>query len=144
MPDSRAAVITLHSSDGTESTVQHLSGEVVYTKTGLFIRYEEPDQIADGVATRTTIIWSEGGEELKVLRHGGVQSQQLFRVGERLPGFYRSPFTTFNLSTHTRMLEIALNGGFGTLKWTYDFYVYEELSGQFTISMQIQEEPRTC
>ncbi|WP_223069346.1 DUF1934 domain-containing protein [Paenibacillus caui] len=144
MPDSRAAAITLQSSDGTETSVQHMRGEVIHAGTGTYIRYEEPEQGPTGGTTRTTVIINKN--ELKILRHGEIQSQQTFRPGERLPGFYRSPLTTFQLSTDTKSLEIDtnVNGGSWSLKWAYDLYVYEELSGQFTISLQIQEEIRTC
>ncbi|WP_138496365.1 DUF1934 domain-containing protein [Paenibacillus pinistramenti] len=138
MPDSQAVAITLKSFDGTDTSVQQLRGELVQGASGIYIRYEEPEPGPKGGSTRTTVRIS--GNEIKVLRHGEIQSQQTFGAGQRHPGFYRSPFTTFNLSTDTKSVEIRLNGAEGTLGWVYDLYVYEELAGRFTISLQIQEE----
>ncbi|GGA52942.1 DUF1934 domain-containing protein [Paenibacillus physcomitrellae] len=138
MPGNQAVVITLTSFDGTDKTVQHMRGELVQGAAGSYIRYEEPEPGPKGGKTRTTVRISGG--ELRVLRHGEVESQQTFSAGQKLPGFYRSPFTTFNLSTDTKSVDIRLDGSNGTLDWVYDLYVYEELAGRFTISLQIQEE----
>lgn len=138
MPESRAVRITLRSSNGAETSVQQMRGEVIEAGSGVYIRYEEPEKGPQGGTTRTTVKVS--GQEIKLLRHGVIESQQTFKLGERLPGFYRSPYTTFHMSADTSRLEIGMNGAAGSLNWTYDLYVYEELSGQFTISLQIQEE----
>jgi uncharacterized beta-barrel protein YwiB (DUF1934 family) len=138
MADSQAVVITLKSFDGTDTTVQQMRGEMIHGAAGSYIRYEEPEPGPKGGTTRTTVRFGPG--ELKVLRHGEIESQQTFSPGRKLPGFYRSPFTTFNLSTDTVSLEVRLDGNEGTLDWVYDLYVYEELAGRFTISLQIQEE----
>lgn len=138
MPESRAVRITLRSSGGEEISEQQMLGEVTFVGTSIYIRYEEPEKGPTGGVTRTTV--KVAGQELKLLRHGEVESQQTFVQGKRLPGFYRSPYTSFNMSADTSLLEIALSGASGALRWTYDLYVYEELSGQFSISLQIQEE----
>ena len=78
-------------------------------------------------------------DELKLIRHGEVESEQAFQLGQRLPGYYRSPFTSFNLSTHTQRLELALEGITGRAAWAYDLYVFDEFSGHFSISLTIQE-----
>ena len=70
-------------------------------------------------------------DELKLIRHGEVESEQAFKLGQRLPGYYRSPFTSFNLSTHTQRLELALEGVSGRAAWAYDLYVFDEFSTLF-------------
>ena len=92
------------------------------------------------ISVRTTI--KIAGNQLKLIRHGGIQSEQSFESGRRLPGFYRSPYTQFNLSTETSKLELVREGRSLTVEWEYDLYVYEELSGKFAISLHIQEEPK--
>lgn len=130
--------ITLTSRQDGEETVQALSGESFVKGDTVYIRYEEPES-GPGGGTARTMVKITGGE-LKIMRHGAVESEQTFQVGRKLPGFYRSPYMSFNLSTDTRMLETGLEGTSGHIVCEYDLYVYEELSGRFAISLHIQEE----
>lgn len=134
--------ITLVSLQDGQQNVMKANGEVVSKGRHLYIQYEEVDQGPQGekVSVRTTI--KIAGNQLKLIRHGGIQSEQSFESGRRLPGFYRSPYTQFNLSTETSKLEIMREGRSLTVVWEYDLYVYEELSGKFAISLHIQEEPK--
>lgn len=130
--------IVLTSRQEADETVQSLRGNAVERGGAVYIRYEEPDPGSDGGPTRTMVKIT--GDELKIMRHGGVETEQTFRRGHRLPGFYRSSLTRFNLSTDTVKLESRLVGVVGLVIWEYDLYVYEELSGHFVISLHIQEE----
>ncbi len=138
MPDQSRAKIVVTSRQNGEETLQEVTGEVFVRGDTAYIKYEEPEPGPTGGMTRTMVKISGG--ELKIMRHGEVESEQTFQVGRKLPGFYRSPFTKFNLSTHTQTLETRLNGAFGHIAWEYDLFVYEELSGHFAISLHIQEE----
>lgn len=133
--------VTLISLHEGQRSVLNVPGEVIARQSQLYIRYEEPGQGPQGedAPVRTTVKISDG--ELKLIRHGGIESEQTFQTGRRLPGFYRSPYTQFNLSTDTRELEITRNGRTLEVSWNYDLYVYEDLSGKFAISLHIQEEP---
>lgn len=134
--------ITLVSLQDGQQNVMKVNGEVVSKGRHLYIQYEEMNQGPQGekVSVRTTI--KIAGNQLKLIRHGGIQSEQSFESGRRLPGFYRSPYTQFNLSTETSKLELMREGRSLTVEWEYDLYVYEELSGKFAISLHIQEEPK--
>ncbi|MFL0557473.1 DUF1934 domain-containing protein [Paenibacillus barengoltzii] len=138
MPETKPVSLVLTSRQGTEETVQHLRGDLIRRSDTLYIRYEEPDPGPDGAKTRTMIKLSSN--ELKIIRHGGVEAEQTFRSGSRTPGFYRSPFTRFNLSTDTVKLESRWDGAVGQVIWEYDLYVFEELSGRFELSLHIQED----
>jgi uncharacterized beta-barrel protein YwiB (DUF1934 family) len=139
MPDKKEVLIEITSTQGKDKSVQKIKGEVIVAKDGAFyVKYEEPDRGPTGGITRTMVKISSG--EIKIMRHGEVESQQAFTTGQRLPGFYRSPFTKFNLSTDTQKVETHLEGANGTVFWEYDLYVYDELSGHFAISLNIQEE----
>lgn len=89
MPETKPVSLVLTSRQGTEETAQHLRGNAASRGESVYIRYEEPDPGPDGAKTRTMIKLS--GDELKIMRHGGVEAEQTFRSGCRLPGFYRSP-----------------------------------------------------
>lgn len=132
------AKIVVTSRQGVDKTVQELKGEAMVRGGSVYIKYDETEKGPTGGTTRAIVKISS--EKIKIMRHGEVESEQTFQKGRRLPGFYRSPFTKFNLSTDTRSLDIRLNGPFGEIVWDYDLYVYEELSGHFNISMIIEEE----
>ncbi|MNO72593.1 hypothetical protein D3C76_635450 [compost metagenome] len=138
MPDKTQALIRLHSRYDGEDVVQELPAELIRKGPVLYVRYEEPEKGPQGGTTRTTIKITE--DMIKIMRHGEVESEHSFQLGERLPGFYRSPYTTFNLSTHTTEMDMKIEGMYGNVRWGYDLYVYEDLSGQFAIHLHIQEE----
>ncbi|MNC19627.1 hypothetical protein D3C76_406230 [compost metagenome] len=135
--------VTLESVQGGERNVVHAAGEVIARGNQLYIRYEEmqPGPKGEAISVRTTLKITDSG--LKLIRHGNVQSEQSFEQGQMLPGFYRSPYTQFNLSTDTRKLDVKRDGRSLAVSWEYDLYVYGELSGQFAISLHIQEEPQS-
>ncbi|USB33419.1 DUF1934 domain-containing protein [Paenibacillus sp. YPG26] len=139
MPDYTPASITLTSLQDGAETVQSYQGQVFNSGSGIFLKYEEQGQGPTGEeVTRVTVLITPG--ELKLIRHGSVESSQSFQEGRRLPGYYRAAYTSFNLSTQTHSLTLNLDGLSGTARWKYDLYVYDELAGQFDISLHIQEE----
>lgn len=137
MSDRKQATIRLQSLHEGENTVHQLPAEVFAKGSALYVRYEEPKMGPHQGETRTTVKLT--ADELKIIRHGEVQSEQAFGLGRKLPGYYRSPFTSFNLSTHTQRLSIDLSGMSGSASWAYDLYVFDEFSGHFSISLTIQE-----
>ncbi|GAB6928096.1 hypothetical protein JCM10914A_20790 [Paenibacillus sp. JCM 10914] len=137
MNDRQQVSIRLHSLHAGENTVQELPAEAFAKGNALYIRYTEPALGPHQGETRAMLKLTE--DELKLIRHGEVESEQAFQLGQRLPGYYRSPFTSFKLSTHTQRLELELEGMFGRVAWAYDLYVFDELSGHFSISLTIQE-----
>ncbi|MNJ46747.1 putative beta-barrel protein YwiB [compost metagenome] len=138
MPNWNPAIIVVKSRQGDEASEQRIKGESLIKGNAVYIRYVEPERGPTGGVTRATVKISK--DELKVMRHGEVESEQTFQQGRRLPGFYKSPFTRFNLSTDTSRLEFNLNGPYGVVTWEYDLLVHEEMTGHFVNSLHIQEE----
>lgn len=138
MQGKSAAKIVVTSRQGADKSVQKLRGEIMVRGSSVYIRYEEPEKGPTGGTTRTIVKITDG--EIKIMRHGEVESEQTFQAGRKLPGFYHSPFTKFHLSTDTGKLDVSLDGTSGQIEWEYDLYVYDELSGHFAISMLIEEE----
>lgn len=130
--------LLLTSRQGGDVKVQRLRGNALLRGGAVYIRYNEPEPDHEGVQTRTMLKIT--GEELKIMRHGGVESEQTFRSGRRLPGFYHSALTRFQLSTDTVKLDTQLTGVTGLVNWEYDLYVYGECSDRFVISLHIQED----
>jgi uncharacterized beta-barrel protein YwiB (DUF1934 family) len=135
--------VTLESVQGGERNVVHATGEAIARGHLLYILYDETQSGPEGgeVTVRNTLKIADNG--IKLIRHGSIQSEQSFEPGQCLPGFYRSPYTRFNLTTDTRKLDIKRDGRSLAVSWEYDLYVYGELSGQFAISLNIQEEPQS-
>ncbi|SFS98178.1 DUF1934 domain-containing protein [Paenibacillus sp. 453mf] len=130
--------VHIYSMADGEKVIQTFTGEAIRKGSALYVRYEEEEQVPGGSKTRNTIKVTE--HSLKLIRHGGVESEQNFELGQRLPGFYKSPYTSFALSTDTKKLEISTAGMSAKLAFRYDLYMFEEKSGHFDISMEIQEE----
>lgn len=140
MPEMSPVLIVLTSRQGEDETVQSFRGEAVLRKDAVYIRYTEPEPEKGTGGEVTRVMFKITDHELKIMRHGGVESEQTFRSGQQMPGFYRSALTRFQLSTDTLTLESRLNGVSGMVTWEYDLYVYGVLSGHFVISLHIQEE----
>ncbi|GGJ31423.1 DUF1934 domain-containing protein [Paenibacillus hunanensis] len=135
MTETNEVRLTLRSEQDGEVGTTHMVGQVFAKGNNLYIRYAEPPQPPQQ-EIRTTVKISN--DEIKIMRHGGVESEQTFRPGEQLLGFYQSPFTRFEMETYTRSLHHGLNGITGHIAWEYDLYVHEQLSGRFKVSLHIQ------
>ncbi|WP_026136423.1 MULTISPECIES: YwiB family protein [Paenibacillus] len=135
MTESNEVHLTLRSDQNGESVITHFTGQAFEKGSSIYIRYTEtPESTQQEV--RTTVRISK--DEIKIMRHGGVEAEQSFRQGEQLTGFYRSPFTRFALITHTSLIHNELNGYMGKVTWEYELYVHEQLNGTFKVSLDIQ------
>lgn len=141
MPDITQAHVRLRSRVDGEEVIQEMSADVILKGKVLYVRYKEPEASPQGGATTTTIKISPN--EVKIIRHGEVQSEHSFQHGKSMPGFYRSPYTTFNLSTYTTQMDKKIEGLYGHVSFAYDLYVFDDLSGQFEIELHIQEEMKS-
>ncbi|MCJ8015172.1 DUF1934 domain-containing protein [Paenibacillus sp. KQZ6P-2] len=139
MQEARRVRVRLQSRHEGKNVVQETEAEVFERGGALYLKYEEPEADLQGKKTRTLLKITQ--DSLKMIRHGAVESEQTFQEGHMLPGFYRSPYTSFNLSTQTSSLKIEwASGSTGMIAWAYDLYVYEECTGHFDISLHIQED----
>lgn len=138
MPGMHRVLIRISSRQDEETVEQTLAGQLFEKEKSLFIRYAEPGADGSGEGVRTLLKVTP--EELKIIRHGEVESEQSFRKGSRLPGFYRSPYARFALITHTRELRVRMQGLSGEIRWEYELEVQDVISGRFSISLTIQEE----
>ncbi|QDH21347.1 DUF1934 domain-containing protein [Saccharibacillus brassicae] len=138
MPGMSRVLITIVSKQDEETVKQTLAGQLFQKDNALYVRYEEPGANGSPGGVRTLVKVTQ--EELKVIRHGEVESEQSFRLGSSLPGFYRSPYARFALVTHTRDLRVRMQGAAGEIHWAYEMEVHDAISGHFAVSLTIQEE----
>lgn len=134
MTQANQVQLTLQSDQNGESSTTNLVGQAFQKENSLYVRYTEPPQ-PPHQEVRTVVKISS--DEIKIMRHGGVKSEQVFRVGEQMTGFYRSQATSFAMVTHTLAMHNQLRGVTGRITWEYELYVHEQLSGRFKLSLQI-------
>ncbi|MNJ39761.1 putative beta-barrel protein YwiB [compost metagenome] len=138
MSEKKKVLVQISSQQESENTSQQFHGEMQVRGNTRYVQYVEEHQAPNQGQVRTLLKITDN--TLKIIRHGSVESEQSFSAQQRLPGFYRSPYTSFNLSTVTDTIEISSHGDELTISWVYDLYVYEELNGHFINSLHIQEE----
>jgi len=143
MPKKHRVRIRIVSDQEQEQTIQEFRGERIDKDSQVYIRYEEnlTDTPLTGEAAKTMTTLKLGIDVIKLIRHGAVQSEQSFQMGKKLPGFYRSPFVQLQLSQMTSRLRIDLQDVAGTVEWEYELFAHEESTGQFKVSLTIQEDP---
>ncbi|ANY66376.1 hypothetical protein BBD42_07820 [Paenibacillus sp. BIHB 4019] len=132
--------------DGAVQVGEH-RGELFRKDRSLYIRYEEPiEGEANAEPIRSLIRYRQG--ELLITRRGAVESEQLFAVGGKRAGRYRSPFMNFQMETETKQLVLHADGAAAgelaeppfSIEWKYDLWIDEHLSGRFHIRLYIQGE----
>lgn len=141
MSEKKKVLIQIVSQQGSEQTRGQFDGVMQVKGNTCYVQYTEEQSMPHQGQVRTLLKISD--HSLKIIRHGSVESEQSFIAEQRCPGFYRSPYTSFNLSTQTDKLEIHNHGNELKITWEYDLYVYEELNGQFINSLHIQEEVKS-
>ncbi|MFD2614556.1 DUF1934 domain-containing protein [Paenibacillus gansuensis] len=135
MPAKSAIMLTVESRHSGETYVQKVEGTLYRKENAVYLRYAETDEAMGNTMTTVRI----DPQELKIIRHGEVESDQTFAVGRRLPGNYRTPFVSMQLETHTQLIHADVTGATGTLQWNYDLYFDGDFSGDYKIKMSYQE-----
>jgi len=128
--------IRIESRSGSETTVQKARGELYRKGDHSYIRYEEePNELGRTV----TLIKLETGQ-IRIIRQGDVQAEQMFVPGEKRVGFYHTPQGRLELETETHELTSEAVHGIGITRWSYDLYASGTHAGHYRIKLLIQEE----
>jgi uncharacterized beta-barrel protein YwiB (DUF1934 family) len=135
-PDKRRVRIRIESGMNGSRTNLQAAGELYAKGHHYYLRYEEPSP--DFGRTVTTVRIAR--EEIKIIRHGDIRSEQSFAPGEQRPGYYQTAQGRLELSARTHKLDIALDSGLGTVRWSYDLYVSGEHAGTYRLKLSIREE----
>jgi len=136
--------ITLGSTQDGESIALTYSGEWFVKEKSFYLRYAEQTELGE---VRNLLRYQHG--LLSHSRKGAVESEQIYAIGIRRSGYYDNKVVKFELDAHTSELrllnsdeelidELPTKLPF-TLEWTYDLYVGEQLTGQFSNRLIIQE-----
>ncbi|TDF92183.1 DUF1934 domain-containing protein [Paenibacillus piri] len=125
--------VQIESNIDGERITQHIEGDVYPKESHYYLRYEEPSAELKG--TVTTIRLEH--ESIRIIRQGGVRSEQTFVCGKRLRGYYDTPQGRLELETETRTLAVDLTEGLGTVEWSYVLYAMGEASGAYRLKLTI-------
>lgn len=136
MTEKRKVRILLSSMSEGQQTVQEFEGDIYVKRGQFFIRYEEDEQEME----RTTTTVKINIDQLKIIRHGQVESEQPFRIGQWMSGFYRMGQARFLIRTFTHSVQNELNEqGIGTVKWEYDLEMMDEPVGRLAIQLTVTD-----
>jgi uncharacterized beta-barrel protein YwiB (DUF1934 family) len=119
--------------DGDPPIRQSAEGELYPKGDHYYLRYKESDPEMEGT---TTLIKLES-ELVRIIRQGSVRSEQTFKVGQRLKGYYDAPHGKLELETDTEQLTMNLEQGLGTVDWTYQLFVMEERAGAYRLRLTV-------
>jgi uncharacterized beta-barrel protein YwiB (DUF1934 family) len=128
--------IRIESRQGGLETLQLTQGDLYPKGKHFYIRYEE----AESELGRTTTLLKLETGQMRIIRHGDVESEQLFVPGERSMGFYQTTQGRLELEVNTHGMSSDLNHGLGWVSWSYDLIVQGEPAGLYEIKLVIQEE----
>lgn len=125
--------LTIRSVSDGGTVVQKMQG-VLYAREGKwFYRYREPESEMGRVVTLLRV----EPDLIRLLRQGDIQSEQQFRLGRRLPGYYDMAHGRMELDADTREMRIELEDGLGIMEWAYDLYVSGEQTGSHRLSVEV-------
>ncbi|MFV8826284.1 DUF1934 domain-containing protein [Alkalihalobacterium sp. APHAB7] len=111
----------------------------VYVKNGYtYLLFKEIHN--DKLNVQTTV--KIGEQEATIIRNGDLSMRQIYTVGEKTEGTYRSPFGSWHTSakTHLCHYEWPASRSSGKLQLKYDYFLQDEPSGTFDVTIKIEEE----
>lgn len=117
--------------------IQKMKGDLYIKGDTCYYRYEEPEASDSSEPTITTVKVAVADQQIKVIRHGGLQSEQTFQLDKRGLGFYQTPQGDLELEIQTHDITIQLNQGMGQVSWVYDLWVNSELAGNYKLQLNI-------
>lgn len=131
-------LLTVRSKVSDDSVVQTMEG-VLYVRDGKwFYHYKEPESEMGRVAT----ILRLEPDTIRLLRQGDIRSEQQFRQGVRLQGYYDTAHGRIELDTYTHELRMNVTDGLGLAEWSYDLYVNGEQTSYHQLSVEISAVTR--
>lgn len=117
--------LTIRSMADGVDLVQSMEAKLYIQEGKWFYHYQEPESEMGKIST---VLRIEPGL-IRLLRQGDIQSEQLFRAGQRMPGYYHMPHGRMELDTETEEIRIEMKDGLGAAEWSYGLYVSGEQTG---------------
>lgn len=130
--------------DGGKETVELLTrGSLTDDETGTYrLSYRESELTGLEGTTTTFCI---GNEQIAMLREGTLNSEMIFRTGERHVSLYDTDVGGFMLGVKTQYVRAEIGQDGGSLELRYDIDVENTIIGRnsFHIEVKRPEQPMT-
>jgi uncharacterized beta-barrel protein YwiB (DUF1934 family) len=135
MNENRKVQLQIISKCDDQRIEQNFQAELYVKGTHIYYRYNEVDENMG----RTITTLKVEPQQIRILRHGDIQSEQTFVLQSSRAGFYQTPQGKLELAAFTHDLNINLIGQLGDIAWSYDLYVSEEQVGTYYLTARISE-----
>jgi uncharacterized beta-barrel protein YwiB (DUF1934 family) len=114
---------------------QNFEAELYVKGTHIYYRYNEIDENMG----RTITTFKVEPQQIRIIRHGDIQSEQTFVLQSNRAGFYQTPQGKLELATFTHNLSVNLSEQLGDISWSYDLLVSGESTGTYDLTARISE-----
>lgn len=136
--------IEFESTQDNETVSQQMPGEWYIKGKAFYITYEEQ---SDAGTIKHLLRYEP--TELKVMRKGAIESEQIYRVHEMRQGYYDNRIVKLDLQAYTH--QLAIRDPFDqivlglpsklpfSLIWEYELYIGEQSTGRFKLRLLLKE-----
>mgnify|MGYP004550778155 FL=1 len=113
-------------------------GRLAEREGNFTLTYQE-SELTGLEGTRTTI--QVEGEQVTLLREGGVNSQMVFQEGRRHMSMYNTPYGAIEIGINTSHLMTDLHDRGGDIEIDYAIEVDHALAGRNIFQINVKEAP---
>jgi uncharacterized beta-barrel protein YwiB (DUF1934 family) len=135
MTEKRNVKLQITSQSEGQIIEQTFNAELYVKGDHCYYRYNETDE---NMGRTVTTLKVEPGQ-IRIIRHGDVQSEQSFALQSHKTFYYQTPQGRLELTTFTHVINVGLVEQIGTISWSYDLFVSDELSGTYSLTIEISE-----
>ena len=125
--------------DAEPDTIELVTeGRLTRDGSGYTLTYQE-SELTGLEGTRTTI--QVEGEQVTLLREGGVNSQMVFQEGRRHMSMYNTPYGAIEIGINTSHLMTDLHDRGGAIEIDYAIEVDHAMAGRNIFQINVKEAP---
>lgn len=125
---------------GEESSIESMALGRHSVKNGKhYVLYE--DALLDEKVKTSTVL-KFNGEEVVILRKGGVHQEMRFREGAETSSTYRTPYGDLKLSIRTSRLRVQLGLLDGCIEAEYDIAIDGQYQSSNTLRVEITKDEK--
>lgn len=135
MSEKRSVLLQITSRSGGQLIEQEFTAELYVKGDHCFYRYNETDENMGRTVTTVKV----EPKQIRIIRHGDIQSEQSFALQSHKSFFYQTPQGRLELTTFTHEIIMNLSDQLGTVSWSYDLFVEDQLSAKFELTISIKE-----
>jgi uncharacterized beta-barrel protein YwiB (DUF1934 family) len=135
MSEKRIVQLQIVSKCDGQHIEQNFQAELYVKGTHIYYRYNEIDENMGHTVTTLKV----EPQQIRIIRHGDIQSEQTFVLQSNRSGFYQTPQGKLELATFTHDLMTGLTDQLGDISWSYDLLVSGEQVGTYYLTVKISE-----